>query len=130
MQQMINRGYETFVGRCAEGRDMPVDSIKAIAEGRVWAGTEAATIGLVDKLGGLDTAIADMAEMLGDEGASLSEYPSVNKKWWEELLDIENTIHERAMQQKLGQAYPLYKAVNRACSMEPVQCLMEPVELQ
>lgn len=130
MQQMINRGYETFVGRCAEGRDMPVDSIKAIAEGRVWAGTAAATIGLVDKLGGLDTAIADMAEMLGDEGASLSEYPSVNKKWWEELLDIENTIHERAMQQKLGQAYPLYKAVNRACSMEPVQCLMEPVELQ
>ena len=44
---MIDRGYETFVGRCAEGRGMPVDSIKAIAEGRVWAGTKALEIGLL-----------------------------------------------------------------------------------
>lgn len=130
MQQMIDRGYETFVGRCAEGRDMPVDSIKAIAEGRVWAGSEAASIGLVDRLGGLDAAIADMADLLGNEGASLGEYPSNSKKWWEELLEIENTLNERALQQKLGQAYPLYKAMNRACSMEPVQCVMETVELQ
>ena len=130
MQHMIDRGYETFVGRCADGRGMPVDSIKAIAEGRVWSGTAAVSIGLVDKLGGLDKAIADMASTLGKRGASLHEYPSVNKKWWEELLEIEGTIHERAMQRQLGQAYPLYKEINRACSMEPIQCVMEPVELR
>ncbi len=65
MQREINRGYETFVSRCAQGRDMPVDSIKAIAEGRVWDGISALEIGLVDRLGSLSTAVSDMADALG-----------------------------------------------------------------
>ena len=53
LQNYINNGYELFTGRVAGGRGMAQDSIKAIAEGRVWTGEQAVKIGLVDKLGNL-----------------------------------------------------------------------------
>ena len=58
MQNYVNRGYELFVKRCADGRKMKTEQIKAIAEGRVWTGEDAIKNGLVDKIGGLNDAIA------------------------------------------------------------------------
>ena len=66
-QQMVNNGYELFTGRCAAGRNMPIDSIKAIAEGRVWTGEMALNIGLVDELGGIEDAIDWVANEAGIE---------------------------------------------------------------
>ena len=66
-QQMVNNGYELFTGRCAAGRNMPIDSIKAIAEGRVWTGEMALNIGLVDELGGIEDAIDWVAKEAGIE---------------------------------------------------------------
>ena len=57
MQRKINNGYELFTKRCAEGRGMQIDSLKAIAEGRVWDGTTALKIGLVDELGGMNSPL-------------------------------------------------------------------------
>lgn len=65
VQKGINAFYELFTKRCAEGRGMSQDSIKAIAGGRVWTGTDALANGLVDQLGGLDEAIAKAAELRG-----------------------------------------------------------------
>ena len=65
MQGYVDRGYELFTARCAAGRGMSQDSIKAIAEGRIWDGAEALKLGLVDELGGLDDAIAGMAKPSG-----------------------------------------------------------------
>ena len=56
MQMMITQGYDTFVNRCAEGRHMSKEAIEKIAEGRVWTGEAAKELGLVDVLGGIDTA--------------------------------------------------------------------------
>lgn len=91
MQNNVNRGYELFVKRCADGRGMTVDQIKAIAEGRVWDGTSALENGLVDKLGGLSVAINDMALALGCdiENVEIAEYPKVEKEWWETLAAME-----------------------------------------
>ncbi len=90
MQKYINHGYETFVGHVAQGRNMSVDSVKVIAEGRVWDGREGLRIGLVDQLGGLNDAIAAMAEKLGVavSDCSIDEYPELNRKWWQELLSM------------------------------------------
>ncbi|WP_298650701.1 signal peptide peptidase SppA, partial [uncultured Proteiniphilum sp.] len=66
LQTMIERGYDLFLTRCAEGRDMPKDSMELYAEGRVWTGNQAKEIGLVDELGGIERAIeiaADMANL-------------------------------------------------------------------
>lgn len=75
MQGMINRGYELFTRRCAEGRGMSQDSIKAIAEGRVWSGTRALQIGLVDSLGHIEAAIAKAAELAQMDKYKVVSYP-------------------------------------------------------
>jgi len=63
MQATINEGYELFVKRCAEGRGLSVDSLKSLAQGRVWTGADAKARGLVDELGGLETAINEAAKL-------------------------------------------------------------------
>lgn len=78
MQDMVEHGYETFVGRVAQGRGMSVDSVKVIAEGRVWYGEDALSIGLVDELGGLDAAIRAMAERVGLDESDYVEYPAIH----------------------------------------------------
>ena len=75
IQQMINQGYELFVKRCANGRNMPVEAIKKIAEGRVWTGKSAQEIHLVDELGGLKEAIEKAAERADIDSYSVKSYP-------------------------------------------------------
>lgn len=86
LQRSVNRGYETFVSRVASGRGMSVDSVKVIAEGRVWTGEDALAIGLVDELGGLEAAIRAMAEELGTDDYCIVEYPN-NKLSFREMLE-------------------------------------------
>ena len=87
LQNYINRGYELFVSRCAEGRNTTNDEIKRIAEGRVWTGADALSIGLVDVLGGLDDAIAIAAEKAGlTDNYAITEYP-VQKDALTQLLE-------------------------------------------
>jgi protease-4 len=57
LQSYIEKGYDTFLSRCAEGRSIPKDSLAKYAEGRIWTGNQAKTIGLVDELGGIEKAI-------------------------------------------------------------------------
>lgn len=63
MQRMIERGYRTFLTRVSEGRHMSLDSVDQVAQGRVWLGSRAKELGLVDELGGLDTAILLAAKL-------------------------------------------------------------------
>ena len=65
LQQMTDRIYETFKARVAEGREMEMVDVEAVAQGRVWSGVDALEIGLVDELGGLQDAIADARERAG-----------------------------------------------------------------
>lgn len=75
MQRYIESGYELFIKRCAEGRKMGVDAIKAIAEGRVWTGEKAKELGLVDELGDIDRAIELAAEMGQIEDYQIVSFP-------------------------------------------------------
>lgn len=75
MQNMVNKGYELFTQRCADGRKMPIDEIKKIAEGRVWTGEMAKNLKLVDELGGIDRAIAVAAERAEIENYTVMSYP-------------------------------------------------------
>lgn len=124
MQKMIDRGYETFVGRCAEGRGMPVDSIKAIAEGRVWAGTKALEIGLVDRLGNLEDCIMALAEENGANSYSIIEYPDPEGSWWEKLIINNAQMKQDAIKKELGTAYPIYKSIESLNNMDPIQARM------
>lgn len=75
---LIEHTYRTFLGRVAEGRGMEEDEVDAVAQGRVWSGTDAAERGLVDRVGGLDEAIAVAKEAAGldpDAAVTLRVYP-------------------------------------------------------
>jgi protease-4 len=61
LQSLIDRGYEEFLGHVSEGRKKTRDEVHAIAQGRVWIGTDAKSNGLVDKLGLFDQAVASAA---------------------------------------------------------------------
>jgi protease-4 len=65
MQQIIEQGYRRFIRRVAEGRNMSPEAVEKIAEGRVWAGTTAKELGLVDEIGSLQDAIRAVAETVG-----------------------------------------------------------------
>ncbi len=87
LQNYINRGYELFISRCAEGRNTTNDEIKLVAEGRVWTGADALELGLVDVLGGLDDAIAIAAEKANlTDNYTIAEYP-VQKDALTQLLE-------------------------------------------
>ncbi len=63
IQSSVDHIYQEFLTLVAEGRDSTVDSVDSIAQGRVWTGKRAQEIGLVDKLGGLDDAVASAAKL-------------------------------------------------------------------
>lgn len=85
MQQYVNRGYQLFRKRVADGRRLPVDSVEKIAQGRVWLGADAIGLKLVDQLGGLNDAVAKAAKL-----AKLGEYYTVDypapSSWIDQLL--------------------------------------------
>lgn len=130
MQNMINRGYETFTSRCAEGRHLTVDSIKSIAEGRVWDGVTAKRIGLVDELGNLDKCIEDLALANGYLKYEIVEYPRTNKEWWEEILDEGANIKQSMIKKELGAAAPYYETIKKINEMEHVQCRMPNIIIE
>lgn len=71
----INRVYQTFLTRVAQGRNMTKDQVHKIAQGRVWSGVEAKEIGLVDHLGGIETALDRAAALAEIENYKITTYP-------------------------------------------------------
>jgi len=75
-QRSVDWMYGQFVAKVAEGRKLPVARVEEIAQGRVWSGTEALKIGLVDEIGGLDAAIRYAGRQAGmGDHFRISEYP-------------------------------------------------------
>lgn len=86
MQKYVERGYDQFVNRVAKGRGMSVESVKRIAEGRVWSAITAEKIGLVDSLASLHSAIEWTAGKAGiGSKYKLSVYPRSEFSIWEML---------------------------------------------
>jgi protease IV len=77
LQAYVERGYDAFLSRCAEGRNMNKQSLDSIGQGRVWTGAQAIGIGLADTLGGIETAVEMAANMANLEDYSIEEYPRV-----------------------------------------------------
>ncbi|MCD8292447.1 MAG: S49 family peptidase, partial [Prevotellaceae bacterium] len=87
LQEYINRGYDLFLTRCAEGRGMSKEAVDKIAQGRVWSGAMAQAVGLVDEIGGIDKAVEIAAERAGLEAYSLRSYPA-KRGMMDNLMDL------------------------------------------
>jgi protease-4 len=78
IETMMQRTYKDFVTKAAQGRKMPYEKVHEVAQGRVWTGERAKTVGLVDELGGMGTAITEVKQLIGltkEDKVSLVSYP-------------------------------------------------------
>lgn len=104
MQQMVNQGYALFTKRCAEGRHIPLEELCKIAEGRVWTGSMAKELKLVDELGGLDTAIQLAAQLGKVKDYNLQTYPAKE----DFLTQLLNTRTDRYIHSQLQETFGEY----------------------
>lgn len=121
MQKAINNGYELFTKRCADGRHIPQDSIKTIGEGRVWDGSMAKQIGLVDELGSLSSTVKALASAMKYTKYEVVSYPNPRKSFWDFMSEFDGQMKARALREELGPLMPLYEEYNYIRTMAPVQ---------
>ena len=101
MQEMVERGYDLFTKRCAQGRHVEQSYIQSIGEGRVWLGAKGKEIGIVDELGNMDDAIAKAVELAGLETYKLVYYPEKKDPLAEILKALDKTTEEERLIMKV-----------------------------
>lgn len=129
IQASVERTYDLFISRCAEGRGMTKNEIDFIGQGRVWTGEQALERGLVDKLGGVDTAIEEAALLADLDDYSVIAYNS-NKDFLTELLESKlEEIKISLIKSYLGDKYETFKLIHSATPQTGIQALM-PVGIE
>lgn len=115
IQRSVVQIYDTFTTKAALGRKMPVETLKRYASGRVWAGQDAKQRGLVDVLGGFNTAVEIAAKRAGLKAGDYSlKFLPAQKDFVTELLETIGKDTENAMMKaRLGMMYPIWKEVER-----------------
>ena len=118
----VDKIYQTFKERVAEGRGLDVAFVDSIGQGRVWSGRDALDLGLVDMLGGLDTAISVARKMAGIEGEyRVVEYPELEDPIMRLLKDITGNYEERAIRSRLGELARYFDLAQKAQQMQGLQ---------
>lgn len=124
LQKMIERGYDTFTKRVAEGRGISQDSVKVIAEGRVWTGEQGLKIGLVDELGNLDAAVAHAAKLAEMDKYRTVAFPEPANPFEQLLNQKKNGYLESRLQEVLGESYTAYSLMRNLSIQDRIQARM------
>jgi protease-4 len=126
LQEMVVKTYNDFTGRVAEGRGLTQSYVDSIGQGRVWAGADAIEIGLVDKLGDMEDAIAYAAEKasLGDD-YKVTEWPK-QKDFFTRMMGSMNEGDklDAAMKQRLGAYYDYLQGLENLQKNTGIQARM------
>ncbi len=127
LQANVNRGYALFRKRVADGRKLPVEQVEQIAQGRVWLGTDAKSIKLVDGLGNLNDAIAKAAQLAKISDFGTQEYPA-SADWMDQLLDrvsgTSGSYLDEQLRLTLGDLYKPFMTIRNMKEKEPVQATL------
>lgn len=124
IQRVVNNIYQDFTTKVAKDRKLPLDSVQAMAQGRVYTGAQALEIGLVDRLGNLDDAIATAARMAKVTDYRLKELPEL-KNPIDELLQELTGMQARSIEKELGLPYQQWKTVKGILENDRIQARME-----
>ena len=127
LQANVNRGYALFRKRVADGRKLPIEQVEQIAQGRVWLGTDAKSIKLVDGLGNLIDAIAKAAQLAKISDYGTQEYPA-SADWMDQLLDrvsdTSGSYLDEQLRLTLGDLYKPFMTIRNMKEKEPVQATL------
>ena len=123
VQASIEEIYGTFTKRVADGRHLDVAYVDSIGQGRVWAGSDALKLGLVDQMGNIDDAILKAAELAQIEGFDVCYYPE-KKDWFSMIFSLKEDAVDAAVRQKTGVYYQLFNDMQQVLENEGVQARM------
>ena len=128
VQEGIEDTYETFLARVAAGRNMSLEAVDALAQGRVWSGVDAVENGLVDALGSLDDAIEAAAEMadLGDFGIrKYPKYKSDFQRFMDDMAGAKSKMGAVLIQEEIGgETYRILKEFKSIAEQKGIQARM------
>lgn len=126
----VEQIYKTFVSHVAQGRKMTFAQVDAIAQGRVWTGSDAIKIGLVDKIGGLDDAIQEAARLAKIKTHNTQNYPEYKKNFDDFLENLPFAkTKERLIKEEIGEEnYKVMEQIKRVQSYKGIQARM-PFEI-
>jgi protease-4 len=115
VQEGIEETYQTFLSRVAQGRNITMEKADELAQGRVWSGTDAKRIGLVDELGGLDDAVAAAAQLADLTSYGIKKFPKY-KSGFEQLMETlggtSTRIRQTAIEEEIGiETYTILKQI-------------------
>lgn len=111
LQTQVNRGYDEFTQAVADGRHKTQAYINSIGQGRVWTGSQALKLGLVDRLGNINDAIASAAKKANVKDYKLVNYPE-QKSFFDKFSgNISAEIKTKMLQSELGENYTFYQQV-------------------
>lgn len=123
LQELVDSTYEQFLSKVSEGRHLSRDSVHAIAQGRVWTGAKAKELGLVDRIGNLDDAIACAARASKLKEYRIEEYPKTKDPITVliEKFTGKKQSREEMIKQEMGELYPYYQMLKEMKDMKGVQ---------
>ena len=129
MQMYVNNGYDLFLTRCSDGRGISKEDLDKIAQGRVWTGSKAKELGLVDELGGLDKALDIAIAKAGVDAYTVMNYPE-KESFFESLMNTNpgNYIKARMLKGTMGEIYQQFSALENFDKCDRVQARV-PFEL-
>lgn len=128
IQNSVEKVYETFIGRVAEGRKITTAMIDSIGQGRVWSGADALKINLVDELGGTNDALAYAAKMAKISDYKVEEMPKRKDPFSLFLNNKEDEMEARLIKKNLGAQYEFLNYVKTIINLKGVQARL-PYEL-
>lgn len=121
IQGYIERGYDTFLTRCAEGRGVSKADIDSIGQGRVWTGEQALKIGLVDELGGIERAVELAGELAEIYNYNIMEV-STDHDFLKELLEKQiEVVKQSVVKDMLGDEYEHFRTLRKVKATYGIQ---------
>ncbi|MDO4163942.1 MAG: signal peptide peptidase SppA [Bacteroides sp.] len=128
MQTYVNDGYDLFLTRCSDGRHISKEALDKIAQGRVWTGSTAKELGLVDELGGLDKAMEIAIAKAGVETYTVQSYPA-KESWMNSLMNLStNSYIKSQLKGTFGEMYEQFGALKNIEQCDRLQARL-PFEL-
>ncbi len=123
MQASIEKIYGDFVSKVAEGRKMTAVSVDSIGQGRVWSGSSAMKIGLIDEMGGLDDAIKEAVTLAGIDFNSYSvrELPEAEDPYTRLLTQLGGELRMSFIKKELGESFIFYNEITEIRALSGVQ---------
>jgi len=130
IQNSIDTIYTTFKSRVAEGRRLQLAVVDSVAQGRVWTGKRALQIGLVDRLGNINDAVACAARMAKVKDYRLREYPE-QKSFFEKLMNnYKNDVKVKTIKEEIGEEqYTIFKQMKTLRKMVAIPQARLPFEI-